>query len=73
MHVLTRFCVLSSRKYYYVQISTGHSTWELPTSADPAGAGSGQPGAAGAPDGYSQDRAGGLGVSGTRIPIPDER
>ncbi|EOD52188.1 putative ww domain-containing protein [Neofusicoccum parvum UCRNP2] len=27
----------SSRKYYYVQISTGVSQWDLPTSEAPAG------------------------------------
>ncbi|KAF2261674.1 hypothetical protein CC78DRAFT_345625 [Lojkania enalia] len=30
----------TSRKYYYVQISTGVSQWELPTSEAPVGGGS---------------------------------
>ncbi|KAF2640751.1 hypothetical protein P280DRAFT_469456 [Massarina eburnea CBS 473.64] len=30
----------SSRKYYYVQISTGVSQWDLPTSEAPVGASS---------------------------------
>jgi hypothetical protein len=74
----------SSRKYYYVQISTGVSQWDLPTSEAPIGAGSSHStpaqttnpystpdeGTRGVPGhGESTDRAGGLGVRSMRASV----